>query len=142
MAQVTTQEVVKGQSGITVRVDFAGDGTGDLENHVVLSTEDLLTVPNPKRVPAFRLMQAWYSMVWFDVSLKVGTLEPNLIWPFARDTGNYIDFRPFGGLFDSDIYGTQPQNTDGTLTVSTNDLVVGSTGTLILDLVLTNAASS
>ena len=142
MAQVTTRKLVEGPTGLVLRVDFAGDGTEELENEVILSPEDLEVVPNPKNIPAFRLMQAWYSMIWFDTVLKVGTVTPQVIWPLARDNGNYIDFRSFGGLVDSDIFVPGLPVTDGKLTVSTNDLILGSIGTLILDLQLTDAAAS
>ena len=141
MGQVTVRKVVEGPTGLTLRVDFAGDGTGELDNAVIFSPEDLATVPVPKTIPTFRLNQAWFGMVWFDVVLRVGSLAPKPIWTFARDSGDHIDFRSFGGLIDPDVYSVQPPDTDGKLLISTNQLILGSVGTMVLELKLTSAAS-
>lgn len=142
MGQVTVRKIVEGRTGLVLRVDLEGDGTGELVNEVIFSPEDLNVVPVPKRIPAFRLQQIWYSMVWFDVSLKVGTLTPDPIWPLARGTDSHVDFRSFGGLIDPTVYDVQPPDTDGKLTLSTSDFILGSIGTIVLELKLTNAASS
>lgn len=142
MGQVTVRKVVEGPSQITIRVDMLSDGTGELENYVILSPEDLVPRPVPLNIPAFRLTQAWYGTVWFDVTVKVGTVIPSPIWTFARDTGPHVDFRSFGGLIDPAVYSNPLPDDDGKLTISTNDFnVAGSIGTLVLELRKTNQAS-
>ena len=142
MGQVTVRKIVEGRTNLVLRVDLKGDGTGELEDYVILAPEDLAKVPVPKNIPAFRLMQVWYSMVWFDVSLKVGTLTKDPIWTLARDTSPHVDFRSFGGLIDPNVYDVQPQDTDGKLTISTSEFTLGSAGAIVLSLELTNAAAS
>ena len=141
MGQVTVRKVVEGPTGLVLRVDFAGNGTGELLNEVIFSPAQLAKVPVPKTIPTFRLMQAWYGMVWFDVSLKVGSLVPKPIWTFTSDSGDHVDFRSFGGLIDPDVYSTQPPDTDGKLLISTNGLLLGSSGSLVFELKLTTLAS-
>jgi hypothetical protein len=142
MGQVTVSKVVEGPSHIVIRVDLASDGTGELSDYVVLSPTDL--IPRVKNnVPAFRLMQVWSSMIWFDVVLKVGVVTPSVLWTLARDTDNHVDFRSFGGLVDPIVYTNPLAADDGKLTISTNDfLQVGSRGVLVLELRKTNQASS
>lgn len=142
MGQVTVRKIVEGRTNLVLRVDLTGDGAGELENYVILAPEDLKVVPVPKRIPSFRLVQVWYSMIWFDIALKVGTLTPLPIWSLSRDAGNHIDFRSFGGLVDPDVYEVQPPDTDGSLTISTNEFILGSSGALVLSIELTNAAAS
>ena len=144
MGQVTVLKVVEGRANITLRIAFIGDGTGDLVDEVIFSPEDLAEVPVPKNIPTFRLLQAWYGLVTFDVDLKVGTRPKSPLWSFGRKTGTHVDFRSFGGLIDPDveIYSVQPPDTDGKLLISTEGLVDGAIGHLVLSLALTNAAAS
>src|ERR1035437_9848155 len=119
MAQVTVRKVVEGQSQLVLRVDLLSDGTGELRNYVILSPSDLNPVM-PNNIPAFRLTQAWYGMVWFDVTFKAGIVTPSTLWTLARDGANHIDFRSFGGLIDPAVYSNPLPDDSGKLTISTN----------------------
>lgn len=142
MSQVVVRKVTEGSSSLVLRVDLLSDGTGELENYVILSPSDL-NPAMPNDIPAFRLMQAWCGMVWFDFTLKAGTVIPATIWTFARDCDNHVDFRSFGGLIDPNAYNNPPSDDNGKLTISTNDFnIVGSAGTIVLELRKTNQASS
>ena len=142
MAQVTVRKVVEGQSHLVLRVDLLSDGTGELANYVILSPSDL-NPSMPNSIPAFRLMQAWYGMVWFDVTIGVGTVLPAPLWTLARDCDSHVDFRSFGGLIDPNVYNVQPPDDNGKLTFSTNGFaVVGSAGSIVLELRKTNQAST
>ena len=140
MGQVTVRKVVEGNSHLVLRVDLAGDGTGELDNYVILSPSDL----NPRvsdNVPAFRIMQAWYGMVWFDVTIKANTVTPSVLWTLARDCDSHVDFRSFGGLIDPIVYTDPTAIDNGKLILSTNNFVLGSAGTIVLELRKTNQAS-
>lgn len=142
MSQVTVRKVVEGRATIVLLLSFQGDGAGDLDNEVIFSPEDLAEVPVPKNIPTFRLDQAWYGLSKFDVVLRVGTTPKSLIWTFARQSGSHVDFRSFSGLVDPDVFSVQPPDTDGKLLISTDGLVNGAAGSVVLSLVLTNAAAS
>lgn len=131
MAQVTVTKIVEGNSHLIVRLDLMSDGTGELIQEIVLSPSDL-SPPMPNTRPAFRIMQMWYGMVWFDVALGFGTLQPSPVWTIARDSDSHTDFRSFGGL--ADYATTPPSDENGKLWISTNGFVVGSQGTLVLEL--------
>lgn len=142
MGQVTVQKVVEGQSHLVLRVDLAGDGTGELENYVILSPMDL-NPPKRDVIPAFRIMQIWYGMVWFDVTFKAGSVVPRTLWALARDCDSHVDFRSFGGLIDPVAYTSPTADDDGKLLMSTNGFnVAGSAGTIVLELRKTNQASA
>ncbi len=132
MAQVTVKKIVEGETAIIVRIDLLSDGTGELVNQVVLSPSDLIPV-RPNNTPAFRIMQAWYGFVWFDVTVGFGTLQPSTVWTIPRDTTNHIDFRSFGGLVD--YINTPPVDNNGKLWISTNGFAAaGSSGSIVLEL--------
>ena len=138
MTQVTVTKIVEGESHLVVRLDLLSDGSGELINEVVLSPSDL-SPPRLNNRPAFRIMQVWCGMVWFDVSIGFGTLQPQTVWTIARDTDVHVDFRSFGGLLD---YATvPPSDENGKLWLSTNDFgLAGSQGCLVLELRKTNAS--
>jgi hypothetical protein len=142
MGQVTVRKVVEGASHLVLRVDLLSDGTGELENYVILSPSDLNpTMPN--NIPAFNILQIWYGLVWFDVIFKAGTVVPSMLWALSRDADSHIDFRSFGGVVDSAVYSDPPPDDNGKLTISTNEFTpVGSAGTIILELRKTNRASA
>ena len=131
MAQATTTILVNGETSL-VRVDLLSDGSGELTNFVVLKPSDLLNTATNTQ-PMFRIMQIWYSMVWFDVTVGVGTLQPSPLWTLARDTAHNYDFRSFGGLVD---YAQTPAiDENGELWISTNGFTTaGSIGNIILEL--------
>ena len=137
MAQVAITKIAEGNAHIIIRVDLKSDGvTGELVNEVILSPSDL--VPSrPNNRTAFRIMQAWYGLVWFDILLGYGTVSPQTIWTISKDCDSHIDFRSFGGLMDYATY--PPGDVSGKLWISTNGFgTPGSTGTLILELRKTN----
>ena len=133
MSQVTTRIVVEGPSHLVLHAFLESNGyDGELDNHVLLSPVDL----TPKKTadePALRIMQVWYSMVWFDVVLKFGGIVPRPVWTLTRDSQNHIDFRAFGGASD---YGPlPPSDQNGKLLISTNGFApIGSQGSLVLEL--------
>lgn len=142
MGQVTVTKIVEGPGHLVIKVDLLSDGTGELDNYVILSPSDLVP-PRPNNAPAFRIMQVWYGMVWFDVTLKAGTINSKVLWTLARDADSHTDFRSFGGLVDTAAYNSPPSDTDGKLTISTNDFnVIGSAGSLVIELRKTNQASA
>jgi len=142
MAQVTVRKVVEGQSHLVLRVDMLSDGTGELADYIILSPMEL-NPPIPNDVPAFRIMQAWYGLVHFDVTLKAGTIIPSVLWTIAKDCDSHTDFRSFGGLIDANVYNKPPSDDNGKLTISTSGFnVAGSAGTIVLELRKTNQASA
>lgn len=141
MPQVTVIKAVEGASNVIIRVNMVSDGSGELINFPFFAASDL-TPPRQNRSPSFNLVQAWYSMVWYDVTLFAGTLSPVQMWTFARDCDSHIDFRSFRGILDQNVYVNPPVVDDGVLNISTNNFApVGSTGTLVLELQKTNYAA-
>lgn len=142
MSQVVVTKITEGASHLVIRINMLSDGTGELTNYVVLSPSDL-NPAFPNDLPAFRIMQAWYGMVWFDVVFKAGTIAPRVLWTLARDCDSHIDFRSFGGLIDLAAYNVPPSDDSGKLTMTTNGFAAaGSTGTVVLELRKTNQASA
>lgn len=137
MPQVTVKKIVEGESHLVVRVNLLSDGTGELSNHVILSPSDLKP-PRPNDRPAFRIMQVWYGMVWFDLTFSYGGINPRPVWTLARDSDSHTDFRSFGGLLDYDT--VPPADDSGKLLVSTNGFAeAGSQGSLVIELRKRNA---
>ncbi len=142
MSQVVVRKVTEGSSHLVLRVDLLSDGTGELRNYVILSPSDL-NPPKPNDIPAFRIMQMWYGCVWFDFTLKAGTVAPAALWTVARDRDSHVDFRSFGGLVDPNVYNSPPSDDSGVLTLSTNGfLAAESAGSIVIELRKTNQASA
>lgn len=134
MAQVTTIKVVEGEAWMTLRVNLLSDGSGELVNYPILTPQECIPYMAAGK-PTFRIMQAWYAMVWFDFTISAGTLVPVPLWTFARDCDSHIDFRSFGGIFDQNVYTSPPTDDSGTLVISTNGFTqAGSQGTLVLSI--------
>lgn len=142
MAQVTVIKTVEGSSNIIIRVNMVSDGTGELTNYPILSGADL-NPPKQGVRPLFNIRQAWYAEIWFDTVVYAGTLQPQLMWAFARDCDSHIDFRSFGGIIDQNVYANPMVDDNGILNISTNNFApVGSIGTLVLEIQKTNFASA
>ena len=134
MAQVTTIKVVEGNAHLVLRVNLVSDGSGELVNYPILLPSEL-NPPRPNNKPAFRIMQAWYGLVWFDVTMYTGTLIPVTLWTFARDCDSHIDFRSFGGVIDQNVYTVPPSDDNGILNITTNGFSqLNSQGTIVLEL--------
>jgi hypothetical protein len=117
---------------------MASDGSGELVNYPVLAPSELVP-PRPNNKPAFRIMQVWYGLVWFDVTFQAGTLFPVTLWTAPRDADTHTDFRSFGGLLDQNVYAVPPSDDNGILTITTNGFQpLGSNGVIILELRKTN----
>jgi hypothetical protein len=140
MAQVTVRKIGEGPSHLVLRIDLLSDGTGELKNYVILSPSDLTPVLLSD-VPTFTLMQTWYGLSGFDVTLKVGTLAPTPLWTLTKASSNHVDFRHFGGLADSVVYTSPLADDDGRLSISTSNFnSAGSIGTIVLELRKTSVA--
>lgn len=142
MAQVTITKIVEGPSDIILKVDiYNNDGGGELSLYPVLSPGDVNPVP-VKIVPgpAFRLMQAWFGLVWFDLTVYTGTLNPYPLWTMTRDGNDHVDFRSFGGILQlpqAAIIGET-----GVISLSTNGFnVLGSQGNMIFQFKKQNVVS-
>jgi len=130
MAQVTTRVITESASYITLLVNLKSDGTGELIDQVLFAPAEATPAMPP--APAFRLWQVWYQMVWFDVQLTFAGVEPQPGLTLARDTQNYMDLREFGGLVDTVDDPALDKN--GNLLITTNGFVLGSQGTLVLQM--------
>lgn len=138
MPQVVVTKVTEAVSHLVIRVDMLSDGSGELQNYVFLSPSDC-NPPKPNNKPGFRIMQAWYAFVWFDVALSAGTLQPSPLWTLPRDHGPHVDFRSFGGIIDSNVYASPPADDTGKLRITTNGFAqLGSQGSFVLELRKTN----
>ena len=142
MPQILVKKLEEGPSRVLIRVDlFNNDGSGELVNQVIFSGTDCkpaIPVLGPPS-PVFRIMQVWYGMVWFDVTMGMGTLQPEDCWTLTRDSAVHVDFTYLGGLVDPAYYdnpaGNPPSDDNGRLWISTNGFnTVGSRGSLIIEL--------
>ena len=135
MAQVTITKLVEGPSVVVVKVDLLNnDNTTEMDNQVFFSPSDL-NPPLPNSKPAFRIMQAWYGTVDFDITVKSGSVTPFTFWTFNKDAHNHIDFRSFGGITDPTTHAMPPADVSGKLTITTSGFgPAGSLGSFILEL--------
>ena len=129
MAQVTTRRLGEGDSKLILHAFLESDGTGELADHVLISPADL--VPPLALSPTLRILQVWYSFVWFDVVLKFGGIVPRHAWTLARDAKGHFDFRHFGGIADNKT--VPPSDDNGKILLSTNGFELGSQGSLIIE---------
>lgn len=103
---------------------------GELVDYVLIDPVEDFKI---KKGPTLRLVEAWYSFVWFDLTLKFHGLVPRPIWTLARDSGNYIDFRFLAGLSDRGATNPPLPDDTGKVLVSSNGFAqLGSQGTLVL----------
>ena len=138
MPQITVTKIAEADSTLVVKFDLLSDGSGELVNYPLLYPSSL-NPPQANNRPTFRILQAWYGMVWFDFTIGAGTLQPAPLWTFARDCDSHIDFRSFGGIVDPNAYAKPPSDDNGVLTISTNGFIqLGSQGILVLSLAKTN----
>lgn len=131
MAQVTKTVLEEGPTNLVLQVFLESDGfSGEFSNYVLLSPADL--DPPLSASPHLIVMQVWYSMVWFDITLSWGDVVPRPFLVLARDTNETGDFRHFGGLPDKG--STPPAGQNGNLLVSTNGFQpAGSQGSLVIE---------
>lgn len=140
MGQVTITKIVEGDAHLVVKFDMLSDGvSGELINFPVLYPSDLRPARYNNK-PAFRIMQVWYGLVFYDVTLKASGVQPSTLWTLARDADSHTDFRSFGGILDTGVYDNPPTDDYGILTISTNGFsVAGSQGSIVLELRKTNS---
>lgn len=140
-SQVTATKVVEGDAHLVIRFDMLSNGVdGELLDYPVLFPSDLYPQRRNNR-PTFRIMQVWYGLVWFDVTLRAAALNDggHTLWTLARDCDSHTDFRSFGGILDQGVYEDPPDEDYGILTMTTNGFApAGSRGTVILELRKTN----
>lgn len=126
---ITKTVLSGGASNLVLHIHLEQDGAlgGELENHVIVDPADY----GLPKYPSLRLMKAWYSGVWFDLTLKFGGLVPRTIWTFPRDGDSHVDFSCIGGLADR---GDPPPSDDnGKVVVSTSGFAeLGSQGVIVL----------
>ena len=126
MSQIVKTLLSDGPSKSILSVYLQSDGVeGELTNYILLDPKVDLT-PTAKQLT---VLQIWYSFSWFDALLSFDDVSPYPSWMLTRDTGNYHDFRYFGGLKDrSGIDST------GKLFLTTTGFApIGSTGTIIIE---------
>lgn len=141
VTQVTTTKLVEGPAHLVVQFDFVSDGT-ELDYVPILSPTQLYP-PRKADRPAFRIMQVWYGLVWFDLTLYSGGIglgpQATKLWTLARDCDSHTDFRSFGGLIDRDAVLKPPVDNSGILLASTHSFdTLGAHGSVILELRKTN----
>ena len=132
MAQVTTQKLVEGPNHLTLQINLLSDGSGELIDFPIFTPGEC-NPPLAANRPQFIIREAWYGLVWFDVTLKFNGVTPFTVWTFARDCDSHIDFTKFGGLVQ--YQKVPPENMNGSILFSTNGFgTAGSQGTIVLDL--------
>ena len=118
-----------GGQNFVLHVFMEQDGApdGELKDFVLVDPDDY-GLPKSQTL---RIVEAWHSFAWFDVTLKFGGLVSRPVWTFTRDADNHVDFKGFGGLRDR---GDPPPSDDnGKVLLSTNGFApIGSQGTLVL----------
>ena len=132
MAQVTTEVVTEGPSSLVLRVNLLSDGTGELVNYPFLTSAGA-NLPLPPTSVHFVIRQIWYGFSWFDVVLSQDVVAPVPFWTLARGSGNYFDFRYFGGIRLNKT--VPPFDSTGNILLSTNNFggSAGNVGHMIVD---------
>ena len=109
---------------------FEGEaGDGEQVNLVILDPAQDFDPSQKNMRPT--ITQIWSSLSWFDALLKFEDAAPEgaYAWVATRDTGNYNDFRYFGGLKDrADLDGG-----NGRVLMSTSGFQAGSVGTMVIE---------
>jgi len=126
-------ELTKLQTGprsIVIHLYFQSDGaSGDLVNYVLLdpATEEMYGHTR------FSVQSAAWAFTGFSANIHFEDLvDGTLIWVLPSESGNEINFEPYGGLMDR-------SGTDGTgvLQLSTTGFAhLGDAGSLILKVIL------
>lgn len=129
---ITKTVIARGPKNFVVHAFLEQDGVdqGELNNAVLIDPVEDLKI---KKGAQLRLVEAWYSLAWFDLTLKFQGLVPRPIWTFTRDVSNHIDFTAIGGLADRAAQSPPLSDDTGRVLISTNGFAqLGSQGTLVL----------
>lgn len=128
MSNIVKRLITDGPKKAMLSVYLQSDGVeGELTNFVILDPKVDFT---QQTINTMSVLQVWYSFSWFDTLLSFDDLVPPSCWLLARDTGNYADFRYFGGLKDQSGI-----DQSGKLLITTSGFApIGSIGTLIIEL--------
>lgn len=126
---VTVTTLLEGPRNLVLHVYLKSDGvSGDLSNEVIADPANHEFLSDSRY---FTLEDVTYGFNGFSANLEFEYLMDNtLIWVLPPGSGNYVDFKKFGGLADrSDVDGT------GKLLLNTTGLMdEGDEGSLIIKL--------
>ena len=131
MAQVVITKLDEGPANLVLHVLLQSDGaSGELVNELIISPAML--DPPLDASPHLIVMEVWYGMVWFDITLLWGDLVPRPFLVLSRDSGEHSDYHRFGGLPDKGQ--SPPAGENGNLLISTNGFgQAGSQGSLVIE---------
>ena len=126
---VTVTKLLDGPRQFIYHVYLASDGAaGDLADEVLVDP----TNEGLPGSPTLTLEDVTWGFTGFDGSLKFELLvDDTLIWVLPAGSGNYVDFKKYGGLKD------RSNTNDGTgkLLIDTSGFsAVGDTGSMIIKL--------
>lgn len=122
----------KGPRNFVMHVYLEQEGVdqGELNNAVLIDPVEDFGIT---KGATLRLREAWFSLAWFDLTIKYAGLVPRPIWTFTRDTGNHVDFKWMHGLADRAAQNPPLPEDNGKVLMSSNGFgLVGSQGTLVL----------
>jgi hypothetical protein len=105
-----TVKIIKeldGERHIILRVFIKSDGvSADLAGLTVLDPK-LTPSPTLPAKPFCTIEEIWFDLDGFDMRLDFDDLTDPPAWTISQSSGNYIDFRSFGGIVDrSGLDGT------------------------------------
>lgn len=127
MAQIAITKLQDGPRNAVFQIVFAGDGSGDLTDEVVIDPATSFDPALPA-APAMTIVELHYDLSGFDAWLEFDYLvSDELIWSMSGDQYCEVDLTKFGGLKDRSPNGGQ-----GKLKLSTNGLGNNEHGTLIV----------
>lgn len=127
MAQIAITKLIDGPRNAVFQIVFAGNGSGDLTDEVVIDPATSFDPALPA-VPGLTIVRLKYDLSGFDAWLEFDYLTSDeLIWTMTGDQYVDADLTEFGGLKDRSPLGGL-----GKLKLSTNGLGNNEHGTLVI----------
>lgn len=120
---------------INVTGDFAGDGSADLTNSIIINRSDL-TGPDGVNIPGrIRIDEiTWSNGVGYDwIKLSWDDATDEVIEYFHGP--GYMDYRPYGG---KSMTGDPTTDTEGDVLMSTSGGAAGDSYSLLINCTLKN----
>ena len=128
--RVTLTKLQEGPRSIIVHAYFESDGaSGDLINYVLLDPATEQMFGNTR----FSVQSVVWAFNGFSANLHFQELvDGTLIWVLPPDSGNEINFEPYGGLMDT----SGPDGTGVLQLTTTGFSSLGDAGSIIIKVIL------
>ena len=123
---VTITNILPGTHRSQFHIFLKSDGSGELSDEVLVDPVNDLDIPASSKIVIE--MISW-GFAGFNARLEFdnGLVDDNMIWVLPTDSGNYIDFKPWGGL--KDLPGLDGS---GAIQITTTGFTDGDEGSILI----------